>query len=82
MATNAIEINATAAEIEAAAKAEKWDKAKISNMIYPIGTVIFFASMKTLDAINGFFGTTSAWSYLGSIQSAEGKTVYAYQKIK
>lgn len=82
MAINAIEIDATAAELEAAAKAEKWNKEKISNTVYPFGSIVFFADAKTLDQINQYYGTTSAWAFLGTLQLSEGSTVYVYQKIK
>lgn len=75
-----IEINATAEELEAAAKSTKWTKQMISDLVYPRGSVIFFSMQKTSSEINAMLGTSFVWEDFGQIKSTDGSTIYCYHR--
>lgn len=82
MATTDIEINATAAQLEAAALAEKWDRKKIFEAVHPQGTILFFIADVDSDYINNMFGLTgSIWEQCVVIESGS-MPIYGYRAIK
>lgn len=81
MAVNDVPISASAAELEAAAKAEHWTKVQISNLVYPSGCVIFFSEEISLTDLNTQFGTSYKWEKWGQITMDNGYTLYGYRKM-
>jgi hypothetical protein len=82
MAVTDIEINATAAELEAAALAEKWDRKKIFEAVHPMGSILFFIADVNSDYINNMFGLTgSIWEQCVVIESGS-MPIYGYRAIK
>ena len=75
-----IEIDATAEELEAAAKSTKWTKQMISDLVYPRGSVIFFSMQKTSSEINEMLGTNFLWEDFGQFQSEDGSNIYCYHR--
>lgn len=82
MAETNIEINATAAQLEEAALAEKWDRTKIFEAVHPQGSVLFFITPVTSDFINNLFGLTGAiWEECVVIDSGS-MPIYGYRATR
>lgn len=83
MAETNIEINATAEQLEAAALAEKWDKAKIVKAVHPVGSILFFPIELTSEYLNTLFGTTDmTWELYATIEGAGGTPIYGHRRRK
>lgn len=81
MADTIIQIDATAEQLEAAAKATHWSKKDIVNAIFPPGSLAFFAQDKTLTQVNDIFGTNYAWEKWGSVRMSNDSLIYVYHKL-
>lgn len=84
MAKTNIEINATAAQLEEVALAEKWDREKIFWTVHPQGSIIFLVADLNSDQLNTLFGLTGPiWEKAITFEGVSGlPTIYGYRVVK
>lgn len=83
MAVTDIEIDATAAQIEAAAKAEKWDRKKIFDLVHPQGSILFLPIEVTSEYLNNYFGITgTVWETIATLQGPQGTPIYGHRRLR
>ncbi len=82
MAVTDIEINATAKELEDAAKAKKYTDEDIIDLVYPIGrqSVLIFSTPKTDDTLKKMFPGID-FDDLGTITTSSGASLYVYSRV-
>ena len=88
MADTIVEINATAEQLEAAAKADHWNAAELLERTISMYGGIFFLDRRIPDSsfFAVYLGVEPFFEYYGSfnVTGADGstKTIYAYRRIK
>lgn len=82
MAVTDIEVDVTAQQLEAAAKAKQWTKEEIAELIYPAGSVIIRLTSRTSAQLKAETNLpNSFWEGTGTTTTGNGRELYFYTRI-